>query len=154
MKIQKILVPTDFSQNSLPALAQAKEFAKCFEAEIVLIHVLESPVYPAMTLGAGAASLPTIQEEIRQNVSTHLENLRKEEFPDGIKARTILREGNPYGEIIAAAKEEGADLIVIATHGHTGIKHLMLGSTTEKVVRTAPCAVLTIRGPDHAPEKS
>lgn len=149
IKIDKILVPTDFSQNSMQALQQAVEFAKRFQAEIVLVHVIEPPVYPAMTFGAAAASLPVIHEEMRENASTHLEKIRAELEGSGLKARAELRDGSPFSEVIGLAKEEDVDLIVIATHGHTGIKHLLLGSTAEKVVRKAPCPVLTIRNPDH-----
>ena len=145
IKMKTIVVPTDFSQNSLRALEQAVDFAKRFEAEIVLVHVLESPIYPAMTFGAGAANLPAIQQEMRDTLAEHLQKLCAEEIPEGLKARAVTREGNPFVEIIAAAKDEGADLIVIATHGHTGIKHLLLGSTAEKVVRKSPCPVLTVR---------
>ena len=145
-EIRKILVPTDFSDNSIAALQNAQELAKRFGAELVLAHVLEPPVYPAMTFGAGAASLPALQDEMRQTVSEHLDRLVRERVEAGFTARGVLREGSPFLEIVSLAEEEGVDLIVIATHGHSGIKHLLLGSTTEKVVRKAPCPVLTVRG--------
>ncbi len=144
-EIRKILVPTDFSDNSLQALGYAQDLATGFGAEIVLAHVLEPPIYPAMTFGAGAASLPALQDELRQTVSQHLDRLVEEQAQKGAAMRGVLREGSPFHEIIALAEEEQADMIVIATHGHSGLAHLLLGSTTEKVVRKAPCPVLTIR---------
>lgn len=145
----KIVVPTDFSADSQRALKFAQDLAGMFDAEIVVVHVLEPPVYPAMTFGAGAATLPPLQDEMRKAVSTHLTRIMEEEFAEGAKARSVLREGSPFSEILAVAREEAADLIVIATHGHTGIAHLLLGSTAEKVVRKASCPVLTIRDPDR-----
>ena len=145
MKMKTIVVPTDFSQNSLRALEKATDFAKRFDAEIVLLHVLEAPIYPAMTFGAGAANLPTIHQELRDTVDRNLRDVRDEHLPEGVAVRLVMREGNPYAEILDTAREEGADLIVIATHGHSGIKHLLLGSVTEKVVRKSPCPVLTVR---------
>jgi universal stress protein A len=148
MNIRKILVPTDFSKNSLVALEYARDFAKRFDAEILLVHVFEPPPYSAMTLGGGAAITPVVQEDMRQEVTQELEKIASDELADGVKVGVLLRDGSPFVEIIATAKEEHADLIVIATHGHTGIKHLLLGSTAEKVVRRAPCLVLTVRSPE------
>ena len=145
----KILVPTDFSADSRRALKFAQDLAGMFDAEIIVVHVLEPPVYPAMTFGAGAATLPSLQDEMRQAVSAHLSRIMGEEFAEGANARSVLREGSPFYEILSVAREEAVDLIVIATHGHTGIKHLLLGSTAEKVVRKASCPVLTIRDPEH-----
>jgi nucleotide-binding universal stress UspA family protein len=147
--IDRIVVPTDFSQGSAHALRQAVEFARRFNAEIVLVHVIEPPVYPAMTFGAAAASLPAIHAEIRDNATKHLERLCAELTQQGIKARFILRDGSPFLEIVGVAEQEKANLIVIATHGHSGIKHLLLGSTAEKVVRKARCPVLTVREPSQ-----
>jgi nucleotide-binding universal stress UspA family protein len=141
MKIKTIVVPTDLSHNSLRALEPAVDFAKRFGADILLVHVLDAPIYPAMKF----ANLPTIQQEVRDTVARQLDRLCNEHIPGDVVSRTVMREGHPFFEIIAVAKEERADLIVIATHGHTGIKHLLLGSTAEKVVRQAPCPVLIVR---------
>ncbi len=145
IEIRKIIVPTDFSENSLRALELGNEFGTRFGAEILLVHILESPIYPTTVFGAGATQLPAIREEMRANVNEQLERIAKEKTPDGVVARGIVREGSPFIEIMALAEEEKADLIVIATHGHTGLKHMLLGSVAEKVVRKAPCPVLTVR---------
>ena len=144
MKITKIVVPTDFSEYSLWALERAKAFASQFGAEIVLVHVVETPIYPTAAFGVGAADLPAIREEVRTNLQEQLDKLVGEHFPAG-KGRGVLRDGIPFAEILETAEQEKADLIVIATHGHTGIKHLLLGSTAEKVVRKAHCPVMTVR---------
>ena len=148
--IRKILVPTDFSPNSERALDLAIDFAVRFEAEIVLVHVLAPPVYPAMTFGAAAASLPNIHEEVRKNITAQLEGLRQKLVARGVRARAVVRDGSPFTEIVVAAQDEACDLVVIATHGYGGIKHLLLGSTAERVVRKAPCPVLTVRSTEHA----
>jgi nucleotide-binding universal stress UspA family protein len=150
LTIRKILVPTDFSPNSERALELATEFAQRFDAELVLVHVLAPPVYPAMTFGAAAASLPNIHEEVRRNITMQLEGLRDRLVARGLRARALVRDGSPFTEIVVAAQDEACDLVVIATHGHTGIKHLLLGSTAERVVRKAPCPVLTVRSSEHA----
>ena len=152
--VKTILVPTDFSENSMLALQQAAQFATKFDAELVLLHVVETLVYPAVTFGAGASSLPVLAEELHQNASTQMDRVLAEKVPEGIRARGLLREGPAAVEVCAVATEEKADLIVIATHGHTGIKHMLLGSTAEKVVRTAPCPVLTVRDPENVIELS
>lgn len=146
VKIRKILVPIDFSKESLSAVEAATSFAARFDAELLLVHVVEFPVYPTVATGAGAVTLPTLQSELRENAARHLEEVQKSAIPEGVRSRTLLREGaSAWGEIVAAAEEEAADLIAIATHGHSGFKHLLLGSTAERVVRKAGCPVLTVR---------
>jgi nucleotide-binding universal stress UspA family protein len=144
MKIQRILVPTDFSKHADAALQTAANLAKKFGAQISILHVVEPPVFPAMTM-AGAASIPAIQQEISRACTEQLEKIASQELLRGIQVRTLQRDGRPFQQIVDVAKEEGADMIVISTHGYTGFKHFMLGSTTEKVVRAAPCPVLTVR---------
>ncbi len=143
-KIRKILVPTDFSDASLVALRHAVELAQVFKAEVVLVHVVEPPVYPAMD-AAGSVTIPVMRDEMVKASEAHLARVLRERVPEGVRARAVRREGRAFEAIAEAAKEEGADLIVIATHGYTGLKHLFLGSTAERVVRLAACPVLTLR---------
>ena len=143
IKIRKILTPTDFSQHSKEALRYAVELAKVHDAEIILGHVMEPPIYPTMFEGA-AVAVPPLDESLRKQLQEHLETMRKEEIGD-LPTKVIVREGSPTNELIELAREEDVDLIVIATHGYTGIKHMLLGSTAEKIVRNAPCPVLTVR---------
>ncbi|MHC5065394.1 MAG: universal stress protein [Planctomycetota bacterium] len=143
INIKKILVPTDFSQHSKEALRYAVALAEVHGAEIILGHVMEPPIYPTMFEGA-AVAVPPLDESFRKQLEDHLDDLRKEEVGD-TSSRIFVREGSPTTELTELAREEDVDLIVIATHGYTGIKHMLLGSTAEKVVRNAPCPVLTVR---------
>lgn len=143
--LKKILVPVDFSNPSKKALQYALPLASQFGAEITLLYVLEPIPYPNDFL----ASYPLVADN-----SDLLKAARKEltELSEKLKAgsqpaQTLLRHGNPAHEICAAAKDLGIDLIVISTHGYTGLKHVLLGSTAEKVVRHAPCPVMTVRAP-------
>lgn len=135
-KLQTILVPVDFSDCSSKALQYAIPFAKQFSAELVLVHVIEPyPIVPEMapydsqTLESGANALHALFQGI----------------DEAVPARTSLRKGTPHLEITEAAREFNADLIIIATHGRKGLSRAVFGSTTEKVVRYAPCPVLIVR---------
>jgi nucleotide-binding universal stress UspA family protein len=149
IKIGKILVPTDFSSASLKALDYAVQFVDTLMGvEILIVHVLEPPSYVAAPV-PGVVVPRSFYMTLEQACSKRLETILTEEIPDGIPARAILKEGKPWHEVVELAKTEGVDLIVIATHGHTGLKHFVLGSTAERVVRTAPCPVLTVRDPER-----
>lgn len=145
-EIKKVLVPIDFSDYSKSSLRYAVNFAKQFNAEIYLIYVLEPVIYPP-DFSMGQIAIPSVNAEWDERAKNELENLAKTEIPDGVNVKTILRNGKPFLEIIDAASEENVDLIIIATHGHSGVEHILFGSTAEKVVRKAPCPVLTLREP-------
>jgi nucleotide-binding universal stress UspA family protein len=134
--LKKILVPVDFSDCSKKALQYAIPFARQFGAELTLISVVEP--YPAVPEMA-----PTDVETIG-DTKRELEKLRQS-VPETVRARTLLRTGSPPTEIVDAASDLGTDLIIIATHGRKGLSRVVLGSTTEKVVRHAPCPVLIVR---------
>ena len=148
INLKKILVPIDFSEFSKNALKYAVPFAKQFNAEIVLLYVVEPTIYPA-DFSFGQIGLPGIEEEMRKRGTEELRKLATSEIQDIVKSRTRVETGKAFTEINRVAKEESADLIIIATHGHTGIEHAIFGSTAEKVVRKAPCPVLSIRTPEH-----
>lgn len=144
--IKKVLVPIDFSDYSKSSLRYAVNFAKQFKAEIYLIYVVEPVIYPP-DFSMGQIAIPSVSAEWDERAKVELENLAKTEIPEGIKVKTILKNGKPFLEIIDTASEENIDLIIIATHGHSGVEHILFGSTAEKVVRKAPCPVLTLREP-------
>ena len=146
LEIKKVLVPIDFSDYSKSSLRYAVNFAKQFNAEIYLIYVLEPVIYPP-DFSMGQIAIPSINAEWDERAREELENLAKTEIPKRINVKTILKNGKPFLEIIDAASEENIDLIIIATHGHSGVEHILFGSTAEKVVRKAPCPVLTLREP-------
>ena len=90
-----------------------------------------------------------IEKEMRERGKKELERLVKEHVAGQVASRAKIRTGKPFLEIIGMAKEEDVDLIIIATHGHTGVEHIIFGSTAEKVVRKAPCPVLVVRSEEH-----
>jgi len=140
-KLKKILVPVDFSDCSNKALQYAVPFVKQFDAELILLHVvqisLSVPEMPAIDIGL-------IQRQIRETGKKELQKLQRT-VADEIPSETVLRVGTPYMEIINAVKELDIDLIILATHGRTGLAHVFLGSTAERVVRHAGCPVLVVR---------
>ena len=148
INIQRILVPIDFSEHSKNALKYAIPFAQKFNASIDLIYVVEPTIYPA-DFSFGQIGFPNVEEELRTRGSNELENLMKKEIADKVVSRKIVRTGKPFYEINQYALEENISLIIIATHGHSGMEHILFGSTAEKVVRKAPCPVLVVRSGEH-----
>jgi nucleotide-binding universal stress UspA family protein len=144
--IKKVLVPIDFSDYSKNSLKYAANFVKCFNAELILVYVVEPTIYPP-DFSMGQIAIPAVDADIDNRSVEELERLAKTEIPPDIKCKTLVKTGKPFIEIIETASEEDADLIIIATHGHTGVEHILFGSTAEKVVRKAPCPVLTLRDP-------
>ena len=145
-RLRRILHPSDFSPASGMALAKAIEMAKANQAELLLVHVLV-PYVPMA--GEGYLS-PKVYEEIEATSRAHaqkaLDALRAKAKQAGVRVRTLLMEGTPHEQIIRAARSKRADLIVIGTHGRTGLAKLFLGSVAGRVVSTAACPVLTVRG--------
>jgi nucleotide-binding universal stress UspA family protein len=145
-KIKRILVPIDFSPASLKALDYAADFAQPLGADLSVLFVIE-PIYYAVPdlAGAAAGTAVGLLEEQRASGKRQLERLQARYAKRRIKLRTLMQTGTPYQTIVDAAKSLKAHLIVMSTHGRTGVSHLLLGSVAERVVRTSPCPVLTIR---------
>lgn len=144
--INKILVPIDFSDYSKNALKYAVDFAKNFKAKIYLIYVIEPIIYPA-DFSIGQVTIPTPDVDMHARAQSELDSLARSFTESSVEVETIIKSGKPFVEINETATEKNIDLIIIATHGHTGVEHLLFGSTAEKVVRKAPCPVLTLREP-------
>ncbi len=144
--INKILVPIDFSDYSKKALQYTVKFAKQFNSEISLLYVIEPVIYPA-DLSMGQMVIPNADVDYGEKAEEELNVLAKSEIGDLLNYKIMVKTGKPFMEIIDTATEIDADLIIISTHGHTGVEHLLFGSTSEKVVRKAPCPVLTMREP-------
>jgi nucleotide-binding universal stress UspA family protein len=140
-------VPIDFSEHSKNALKYAIPFAQKFKASIDLIYVVEPTIYPA-DFSFGQIGFPNVEEELRTRGGNELKNLIKKEITGDVVSRKVVRTGKPFYEINQYALEENISLIIIATHGHTGMEHILFGSTAEKVVRKAPCPVLVVRSGD------
>jgi nucleotide-binding universal stress UspA family protein len=142
----RILVATDFSNGADAALAYATSLAGALQSTIHLVHVLEDPLVPA-SVGAsdGFTPMPVeMPEEVRQRAEEAL----RARMGNAVGGTEVLTGPMTATAIVAVARERGADLIVMGTHGRRGLAHLLLGSVAEQVVRTADCPVLTVR---HAP---
>lgn len=153
MAIERILVPIDFSDDSLNALGHARELAAAFDAELLLLHVIE-PIYYATPADMYVTSpnISMLLDEQRAIAEQQLERLSGELTAQGRKHRTILKTGTPAQVIVEAADAAHANLIVMSTHGRSGLAHILLGSVAEKIVRHANCPVLTIRRVSAAAE--
>lgn len=145
LPLKAILVPIDFSEPSKKALRYAARFAEQFGSTVTLLHVIQPMVYPA-DFGYPATIVDNLDSAVREQAEQQLSALTQLFSP---AMKCLIRVGQPYHEITIAAKELNADLIVIATHGRTGLRHVLMGSTAERVVRYAPCPVLTLREPEH-----
>lgn len=148
IKIEKILFPTDFSACAKHALKYALDFATERGAKLYILHVIPKLNIP---VGTGGITYPTskIYDDMEKEAKKNIHHLVPKRFLEKIKVENIVVRGNPFQEIIKAAKKYDIDLITIATHGRTGISHVMLGSTAEKVVRMASCPVLCVKQREH-----
>ncbi len=145
MKLNKIIVPTDFSEYSFSALSYASDLAEKWEAEIHLVYVLEEipAFFSANDLEKSKQNFINSGEDIaRKKVKELTHNLSED---TNLKIIPVLRKGINYEQIISYSKEIDADLIVIATHGRTGVLYTLLGSVAEKVIQFAKCPVLVVK---------
>jgi nucleotide-binding universal stress UspA family protein len=144
LPFKRILCPTDFSEPSSQAFTIAGELASQFGAEVLLVHVVSA--VPALPPDPNYVfRVPEYEQALHGDARRKLETLADDIGKQGVRARTVVGHGNAGGEIVRIAKEEGADLIVIATHGSTGLEHVLFGSVAERVVRLAQCPVLSVR---------
>ncbi|MFM7101283.1 MAG: universal stress protein [Verrucomicrobiota bacterium] len=145
--IRKILVPVDFSENGQKSIHYARAFAEQFEATLVLIHAIEPLAYPP-DFAFVPLLPPDVEEKRAEELQKQLDNLARN-LGGGVPVETVLRSGRPWQEIVDYARTAGIDLLVVTTHGYTGLKHALLGSVAEKIVRHAPCPVLVVRTEEH-----
>jgi len=145
-RVRRILHPSDFSRASGAAFARAVAMAKADRAQLLLVHVLAPPVPIA---GEGYIS-PKVYDDLeasaRKYGQKNLSALQVKARKAGVKAVTVLLDGVAHEQIARAARSKKADLIVIGTHGRTGLAKFFLGSVASRVVAAAPCPVLTVRG--------
>lgn len=149
IRLQKILLPTDFSQNSHCAQTYACAFADQFGAELHVLYVMQDVTLIMPEPGAMFAIPALNADEVRQSAEKMLETVPDAKWCTGKKIVRATRSGSPYLEIVRYAAENAIDLIVLSTHGRSGIPHVLLGSVAEKVVRKAGCPVLTVRPNEH-----
>ena len=146
MKVKTILVPTDFSADADKALETAIDLARQFGAKIVLLHAYRIEVPLAYAgLDTGLVLPPTFQTQVDETAAKRVADLAKRTTQGGVEARGVALCEPPSIAIVAEAERLPADLIVIGTRGLTGLKHVVLGSVAERVIRHAPCPVLTVR---------
>ena len=143
-KLDLILVPTDFSGLSCEAFSWATLLAKKFKAKIVIVHVISERAAVDMTTQPGNPWKSVLEREDNAMIES-FQSCLQSDIGQTVETQTLVEVGPAAEKIMEAAKEKDADLIVMATHGRTGFSHALMGSVAEKVVRQAPCPVLTIR---------
>ena len=150
IQMKKVLYPTDFSDLSLRALLYAREFAEAFGAQLHCVHVIDEAYQYWTAMGPEMAPVSPPVEDLTSMADGQMERFADEHLV-GCKYAPVTKvlSGKPFAEIIAYAREVDVDLIVLATHGRGGLSHVLMGSTAEKVVRKAPCPVLTVRDRQH-----
>ncbi|HEY0407125.1 MAG TPA: universal stress protein [Pyrinomonadaceae bacterium] len=148
MKIRSILLPTDFSECANHALSYAAGFAREAGASIICVHVIE-PVVPTVGYSGVTEPLPMtdISDQLEDSATRELPKIARHEECAGISVEEVIVHGDAASEIVRVAKERKVDLIVIASHGRTGLGRMLFGSTAEQVVRHAPCPVLVVKPP-------
>jgi nucleotide-binding universal stress UspA family protein len=150
MTLKRILVATDFGEAADSALAYGRELARTFGAQLDVLHVADNVFAHAVSADGFVATYPAIQADIEEAARAELNRIVSGEDRAVLGARTIIRvSATPALAIIDYAREANIDLIVIGTHGRGAMAHLLMGSVAERVVRTAPCPVLTVRHPEH-----
>jgi nucleotide-binding universal stress UspA family protein len=146
--LHRILVPTDFSESARHALTYGLSFAREYKAELLLLHVVEVvPVGYASDLFP--APMAAVFQEVSAYARAELSKLAALARDRGTAVRELVMQGKPSAEIVRAARDEAVDMIVLGTHGKGVLDKALFGSTTERVVRNAPCPVLTCRLKEH-----
>jgi universal stress protein A len=148
INLKRILVPTDFSESARHALLYGTSFAREYEGELLLLHVVEN-----LTVGYASDLFPVPMAEVFDEISGYakaeLAKLGAEVKQKGIAVRELVVQGKPSAEIVRVAREETADMIVLGTHGKGMLDKALFGSTAERVIRRAPCPVLTVGLEEH-----
>ncbi len=153
MQIRSILFPTDFSECGNYALAYATSLARTFSASIICVHVIE-PIVPTVGYTGMTEPLPIadITEQLEDSAERELPKIAECEECAGLQVEELIVHGEAASEIVRVAKERKVDLIIISSHGRTGLGRILFGSTAEAVVRHAPCPVLVVKPPQEEEE--
>lgn len=146
MRNQRVLCPVDFSDCSSAALGVAKDLVRRSEGTLILVHVYTAPTFANAEMAFG---LPSLLQQVEADAEAALGKWSREAREQGVRrVETHAMCGAPWDEIVRLATRRECDLIVMGTHGRSGLKHALIGSVAENVVRHAPCSVLVVRGRD------
>lgn len=150
MQIRSILLPTDFSDCGNYALQYASSLARTFGASIICVHVIE-PMVPSAGYSGMTEPLPIadITEQLEDSAERELPKLAECEECAGLEVEEVIAHGEAASEIVRVAKERNVDLIVVSSHGRTGLGRILFGSTAEAIVRHASCPVLVVKPPQE-----
>ncbi len=142
--IETVLLAVDFSDYSTPAAEYAVMLAETFKASLTVVHIINDPV-DLRGFYVPQLAFDQLEKEIEAGAHAMMNRFCEKHLAGARTVKTVIASGLPYEEINRVAEEEKASFIVIGTHGRTGLDHLIFGSTAERVVRGAPCPVLTVR---------
>jgi nucleotide-binding universal stress UspA family protein len=148
MKVEKILFPTDFSEGSFHALPYAVDLTKHYNARLYILHVVYD-VFKATDTHIPHISADELYKEISEWANKEIDTCCIEEIRGLSNVEKVVLKGIPHEEIMKYAAEKQIDMIIIGTYGKKGLERFIFGSTAEKVVRNAPCPVMTVRIPEH-----
>ena len=157
MAMKRLVFATDFSAYSKEALEYAVQFALKLGAELYLLHVFERPFFSGPGVSMNVRIQHGIEEwvrEVKAEESKKLDALVEEVRGRGVTVHPLFKEGIPFVEILKTAEEIPADLLVLGTHGRTGLSHVLMGSVAQRVVQKSACPVLTVRPKAHAGAKA
>ena len=148
--LKRILVATDFGEAAGVALDYGREFARTFGANLAVLHVCDNAIARGLGVDGFVADYSELQRDLEAGARKKLDALLDDEDRTMLKANPVLMiSATPAMAIVQYAKDSRADLILMGTHGRGGVAHLLMGSVAERVVRLAPCPVLTVRHPEH-----
>jgi nucleotide-binding universal stress UspA family protein len=149
ISLKTILVATDFSEPSEVAVRYGRALAEAFHASLHILHVVpDSLALPWATMADGLA-MADVQRQWEREANDRLQRMLPESEREAVHAVLATRAGDPVRQVTSYALETNADLVVLGTHGRGPVAHMLMGSVAERVVRTAPCPVLTVRHPQH-----
>ena len=150
IKIDKVLVATDFSEPSIAAVYYGKHFARAYGASLHLLHVVDDMAGHILTPPGPVPDIGRLQMEMEAEAERQLDDLLTDEDRRSLRAHAIvLVSSMPAHAILSYARDERVDLIIVGTHGRGGLAHFFMGSVAQHVVRAAPCPVLTVRHPER-----
>ena len=149
MQVKSILCPIDFSDFSTAAYQYALSLAEYYKARIVALHVVEVWKYPFADYAAHDADYARFSRALNEGGEVQLQRFVKEHSATGLQPELVVRQGNAPNCILSFAQEESIEVIVMGTHGRRGLDHLVLGSTTDRIMRKAACPVLVVSDPSH-----